>query len=910
MNAHVKDVRIDKLADREYYIYGVSTIEDRAIAGTLDGLKPVTRRALWAAHKSGVHSRSKHIKSAKVVGNVIGDYHPHGDTAAYDAIVTAANSVQPMIDGKGNWGTPLDAAAAYRYCFSGDTRVMTERGLLSFSELCGMSNTPLEERAETPFRIKVASKDSPQYTSHVVNSGYQKTVKVTSKQGYSVECTANEPFLVLTANGFVWKDANELDRHDWLCLKRDNGLSKAGTNEYKGIKVTKKLAALLGYLIGDGYINRGQNYIGFNQVSKEAFDDFVDCWTAVFGAGFSTCIKQPNSYGKQEYHSFYSADMSQRRFLDMIGLHEGDSYDRIVPACIWHCDRETVAAFLRALYECDGSVVRTNRSSSHVNLHSVSNQLLSEVSLLLRNYFGIFCSPIISEKKDGNGLRVSFFGTENLTRFVKDIDFVSEREIVINLNGRSNGDSIPYANMLEISSGIEYDKTQRLTFRRKYLQGKFSKNKRLATLRRIFSRDYFFDKVASVKKASKQYVYDLCVPATHSFVANGFVVHNTNLRLSHYSDNVFFDPFYLNAIETVPNFDGSNVEPVNLPALLPNLLINGNFGIATGVRASVPSFTVASLLKVIKIGLSREITAKDCAKHLVLTSLNGAKVNVDDPDNAELIDLYKTGKGKARFSCAVVERKDGSLRFNELPPVGILGAIDKIATLPAVALVTDDSDLEDVYPLSYRVVLKKGTTGQAKELTISKIKAILSCVVHFDTKITDRKMGEEDAVEAKLRSATIPQILNEWIKYRLTLESSACKFHMEKLDGKIARIDLLRAVIANLDFVIKLLKSKLDDEQITAKLSVKLKVSKELASEVLDFRLRQLKSLEDGKLVKQRKELVTEKKTLNVRRVKPGEYVGTTLKSLEAMAEKNFMTRLTQVRERLKSAKAKNKSKE
>ena len=491
MPAQIKDVFLNKIADKEYYAYGVATIEDRAIAGTIDGLKPVTRRVLWAAHKDEhLTARSKVVKSAKVVGSAMGSYHPHGNNAIYDAIVTAANSPQPMIFGQGNWGTPLDPAAAERY---------------------------------------------------------------------------------------------------------------------------------------------------------------------------------------------------------------------------------------------------------------------------------------------------------------------------------------------------------------------------------------------------------------------------TNMRTSLYSDAVFFDPFYMNAVKFIPNYDGSNVEPLNLPALLPNLLINGNFGIAVAVRAGIPSFTIESLLKVIKIGLSREITAKDCYKHLVFTSNNGATVNKLHKENADLLDFFKTGRGRALFECKVIEQKDGSLRFNELPPHGITSAIDKIAALPAVQFITDDSDLNDIYPLAYRVVLKKGTSSAAKDLTVNKILNILSCVVHFDVKVTDRAMGAEDAANVSLRSATVADILNDWLDYRIQLEQEACVFHMRKLDDKIARVDLLRAVIANIDFVLKLLKSKLTDEEIAAKLATKLKVSKELAAEVLEFKLRQLKALEDAKLVKQRKELVQEKRSLDVRRKQPENYIETTLVSMASMAEKNFLAKIDLVRKRLKS---------
>jgi DNA gyrase/topoisomerase IV subunit A len=108
------EVLLNEVACKEYYKYGVNTIEDRAIFGD-DGLKPVVRKVLWAAYKLGLTSTTKADKSAKVVGECMASYHPHGDAGTYGAIVTAAKSPVRLFDGEGNWGTLVDNAAAMRY---------------------------------------------------------------------------------------------------------------------------------------------------------------------------------------------------------------------------------------------------------------------------------------------------------------------------------------------------------------------------------------------------------------------------------------------------------------------------------------------------------------------------------------------------------------------------------------------------------------------------------------------------------------------------------------------------------------------------------------------------------------------------------------------------------------------------
>ena len=105
---------------RRYLHYAMSVITARALPDVRDGLKPVQRRILFAMHHDEhLYPEAKHRKSAKVVGTVIGKYHPHGDTAVYDAMVRMAQSFSlrmPLVDGSGNFGSlDGDRAAAYRY---------------------------------------------------------------------------------------------------------------------------------------------------------------------------------------------------------------------------------------------------------------------------------------------------------------------------------------------------------------------------------------------------------------------------------------------------------------------------------------------------------------------------------------------------------------------------------------------------------------------------------------------------------------------------------------------------------------------------------------------------------------------------------------------------------------------------
>ena len=128
--AHKIPVNIEEEMKRSYLDYAMSVIIGRALPDARDGLKPVHRRILYAMHELGLNPGKPFKKSATVVGDVLGKYHPHGDNAVYDSLVRMAQDFSmryPLINGQGNFGSiDGDSAAAYRYTEARLTRIATE----------------------------------------------------------------------------------------------------------------------------------------------------------------------------------------------------------------------------------------------------------------------------------------------------------------------------------------------------------------------------------------------------------------------------------------------------------------------------------------------------------------------------------------------------------------------------------------------------------------------------------------------------------------------------------------------------------------------------------------------------------------------------------------------------------------
>ena len=118
-NSEISNINLDTEMRQSYLDYAMSVIVSRALPDARDGLKPVHRRILFSMHENSYEWNKPYRKSARVVGDVIGKYHPHGDQSIYDALVRMAQPFsmhKPLIEGQGNFGSvDGDPPAAMRY---------------------------------------------------------------------------------------------------------------------------------------------------------------------------------------------------------------------------------------------------------------------------------------------------------------------------------------------------------------------------------------------------------------------------------------------------------------------------------------------------------------------------------------------------------------------------------------------------------------------------------------------------------------------------------------------------------------------------------------------------------------------------------------------------------------------------
>ena len=193
---------IEKDLQESYIDYAMSVIIGRAIPDVRDGLKPVHRRILFAMNELGNHHNKPHKKSARIVGDTMGKYHPHGDAPIYEALVRMAQdfSMRYMLaDGQGNFG-----------CFTQDTKVALVDGRnLSFEELINEDRQGKKNYTFTIDKkneIKIAEIKNPRLTRKNAD-----LIKVILDNGEEIRCTPNHKFMLRSGNYKEAKDLQHLE---------------------------------------------------------------------------------------------------------------------------------------------------------------------------------------------------------------------------------------------------------------------------------------------------------------------------------------------------------------------------------------------------------------------------------------------------------------------------------------------------------------------------------------------------------------------------------------------------------------------------------------------------------------------------------------------------------------------------
>jgi len=861
---------------KAYIDYAMSVIVARALPSVEDGMKPVHRRILYAMNLLGLN-KGPTKKSARIVGDTMGKFHPHGDMAIYDAMARMAQDFSlryPLVKGQGNWGSiDGDSPAAMRYCVSGESLIITENGLQRADEISKIDN----------INLKILSKDKKiNNASKWFDSGEHETIKITTNKGYHLTGTYNHPILTLTTDNYgkpiyMWKLFEQIQKEDIVVLDRLNDIFWPEKeivlkkyypiikNRYQHIrilpeKLNKDLAIILGLLISEGSI--AKNKLEFCNSDEELVNIFEEKWRNIFpDSKLHKFEKTPSSYGKKNYwrlecHSRYTIE-----FLRNIGLLPVKSDKKDVPNLLFLSPKEVLCSFLRAYFEGDGGVT-CSKKMMELSCCSKSEKLIDQLQMLFLR-LGIESFNRYDKWKFINKLMIR--NKRNVSRFYKEVGFLCKRKnaklefVVLNYKKNySNTDYVPFIsdfvrkisqNSFIIKNNFDRYSNMQENYKQicQILQRKTGIDY-YSLFEYFLTYQYLFDKVVKIENAGVQKVYSIKVESNcHSFISNGFISHNTEAKLSTISLELLED-IDKETVNFLPNFDNTMKEPELLPGKLPNLILNGASGIAVGMATNIPPHNLTEICDAIIAYIkNKNITLSDLCE-----IVKGPDFPTGGYVSGDMNELYSTGKGRLIMRGKVnTENARGKdvVVITEIPyMLNKSDLITQIAKLIQDKKILNVSDLRDESAKGkIRIVieLKKGTDSR---FVINKLYKFTRLQDSFNANVLALVNGQPKVLN-------LITILDEYVKHRKKIITNRSKFELKKAKERQEIVEGLLIALKHIDEVISLIKKAKGTMEASEGLMNKFKLTKRQAQAVLETKLQQLTSLEQEKLKKESENL-------------------------------------------------------
>jgi DNA gyrase subunit A len=858
---------INEEMKRAFIDYSMSVIMSRALPDIRDGLKPVHRRILYAMNETGMAYEKAYKKSARIVGEVLGKYHPHGDQAVYDSIVRMAQDFSlryPLIAGQGNFGSiDGDSAAAMRYCVTGDAMVLTDQGIKEIKDIASGEQTNIDVQIVNYQNKKI-------HASKFFNSGKHPTIYLRTKQGYELEGSYNHPVVTWSNDHgtphLKWKMLSEITKNDYVVLNRSSCCfpqKNASLTPYQPLHPNKKtkcfplpdtmneeLAFLLGALVAEGSFHQKQ--ILFNNLNTEFYNKIKQVLYQQF-PGIKLYERHLLKSQCMELSIYYSHIVD---FLINIGLTKTTSEHKEIPFTVLQSTRECIVSFLQGLFEGDGSVSlkvdkRHSGKSIELTYLTKSKKLLHQLKTVLLN-FGIITTLPYGDKRTPC-FKLIISDVNNVRKFYEQIGFSCSKkqkclENVIQLNATrmSKNDFIPFLAQYFRSKyqdplfhRYNYDRYNNLRRNARLLKEKLDdEDKHL--IDEILQYDYFFNRIQEVKPTgTEKTVYSLRVDSScHSYVANGFINHNTETKMAKITKLMLQD-IEKETVEWRDNFDGTLKEPEVLPAILPNLLINGSSGIAVGMATNMAPHNLSEVID----GIIRVIDTPEVSTTELMETIKGP----DFPTGGiiygrgGILSAYSSGRGaiviRAKTRIEEGEQKNRII-VHELPY-----QVNKAVLLQTIAGLVKDKKIEGISDL------RDESDRKGMRIVIELRRDAIDDVVLnqlFERTDLQSSFGVLNLaiVKGEPKILTLKEMLELYIEQRIEVITRRTTYDLNKAKEKMHILEGLMIALRNIDEIIAIIRGSKEVEEAKNRLMTRFELSEIQAKAILDMRLQKLTGLE------------------------------------------------------------------
>lgn len=799
----IEPVDIQQEMQRSYIDYAMSVIVGRALPDVRDGLKPVHRRVLYSMYDSGFRPDRGYFKCSRVVGDVMGNYHPHGDSAIYDTLVRLAqpwSMRQVLIDGQGNYGSPgNDPPAAMRYCVGADARVrLADGGTVRIGDIV----PDAKPNSDNPVELKVLDRHgNPVRADMLFHSGEHPTLRLTTREGFELTGTHNHPVLCLVdllgVPTLLWKLLDEIKPGDRVAMQRTPA-------DDLGIPSWSEVAAaiVLGELSGRSAVKRVPEFIWSGSPARKRM--FLQ---ALFtGDGSASALPRKTVQVSYSTYSVQLARDVQQLLLEFGVVSKQVSDDR-----------------------GEYKVVITNRRDARLFAQRIG---------------------FLDAKQDKLAAILDAVPVKSRAMSSDHVPFVAD---FVRAHGATSWTDRDWLSRHNV------DRIERWETHRAEIVERITSPEVLDVVEPLVDGRFYYAEVSAVEEAGVRPVYSLRVDTDdHAFITNGFVSHNTECRLTQLAMEMLAG-IDEDTVDFGPNYDGRTEEPLVLPSRIPNLLVNGGSGIAVGMATNIPTHN----LREVADGVVWALEHPDADDNELLAALLTRIKGPDFPTSALIVgtagieEAYRTGRGSIRMRAVVEVEEDGKGRtilvVTELPyQVNPDNLIENIAALVrdgklgGIANIADESNKRR----GMRIVVTLRRDAVAKVVLNNLYKQ-----TQLQTSFGANMLALVDRVPRTLR---LDQIVRYYVKHQIEVIIRRTRYRLRK---KEERAHILRGLVKALDMldeVIALIRRSATVDVARTGLIELLEVDEVQANAILEMQLRRLAALERQKIVDELAELERE----------------------------------------------------
>jgi DNA gyrase subunit A len=819
----VEPVGIEVEMQRSYLDYAMSVIVGRALPDVRDGLKPVHRKILYGMHDGGYRPERGYVKCAKVVGEVMGNYHPHGDSAIYDTLVRMAQPWSlryPLIDGNGNFGSPgNDPAAAMRYCLVKDAFVRTAVGTVRIGDIV----PDAAPNSDHDIDLKVHDRNGDLVrASKLFHSGSHPTLRLRTREGYELTGTHNHPVLCLVSVAGVptllWRLLEEIQPGDRVVLQRVVP-DEIGYPAFEAVEA----AIVAGAFLSEGRV--------------------------------SSTLHELDVQNLAALRSSVLAEMLGHR-----------SADKFVPEFVWRSAPAVKRAFLQSLFEGDGSSSLLPRNTIQISYSTRSDRLAREVQQLLLE-FGVVSRLC---RYDSGEIKVVVTNRRDARTFAQTVGFLGRKQAKLEADLTTipaastahRDDHVPYLAEFVRAHGASrwterdwlrrhnVDRIERWARDRDEIAARITDPNVLDVVEPLVDGRFYYAEVAEVADAGVQPVYSLRVDTDdHAFITNGFISHNTECRLHPLAMEMLRD-IDQETVDFGPNYDGTTQEPAILPARFPNLLVNGSTGIAVGMATSIPPHNLREIGAAVQWCLANPETPEAETLDELIRIVKGP----DFPTyglivgTAAIQEAYRTGRGSIRMRAVVDVEEDrrgrAALVVTELPyMVNPDNLAERIAELVREGKLAGIADIRDE---------SSGRTGMRLVLVLKRdaVAKVVLNNLYKHTQLQETFGANMLAlVDGVPRTLNLAQFVRLYVAHQIEVIVRRTRYRLRKAEERAHILRGLVKALDALDEVIALIRRSPTVEDARAGLMSLLDIDEIQATAILDMQLRRLAALERQKII-------------------------------------------------------------